>query len=328
MRLKMLKSLVRRFVGTALLFSGIVGVGTSLVLLLSSCFGYLPYSDRPGPGWWGRVHWPSWTEFVTYIGFAPWFAYFCLFFGLGLFGLCLVLGLASTTRWLNRLVGGVIAAAAAGLAVTAAGWYLALAAIGPDAAIVLGLLYGVFLFPRFIESRLRPMPAWARITVACCTIALFSYWLISPFLPYKPLPPVNYDLVRVTPGEKAVTSTSSVGSDIATDLAVMNLHGNVHGGIGGEGGGSGQNTPPIEMELIALEPITKEAKLAIPKTGHVIYVLKDGVWTAHPSILHKDKRTLTLEPGTDTRFDGGRVKLSEPGHLQPFTWYPGIPKGQ
>jgi len=129
----MLKSLVRRFVGTALLFSGIVGVGTSLVLLLSSCFGYLPYSDRPGPGWWGRVHWPSWTEFVTYIGFAPWFAYSCLFFGLGLFGLCLVLGLASTPRWLNRLVGGVIAAAAAGLAVTAAGWYLALAAIGPDA---------------------------------------------------------------------------------------------------------------------------------------------------------------------------------------------------
>jgi hypothetical protein len=160
MRPKMLKSLARRFAGTALLFSGIVGIGTSLVLLLSSCFGYLPYSDRPGPGWRGRVHWPSWTEFVTYIGFAPWFAYFCLFFGLGLFGLCLVLGVASTPRWLNRLVGGVIAAAAAGLAVMAAGWYLALAAIGPDAAIVLGLLYGVFLFPRFIESRSRPMPVW------------------------------------------------------------------------------------------------------------------------------------------------------------------------
>ncbi len=324
----MLKSLARRFAGTALLFSGIVGIGTSLLLLLSSCFGYLPYSDRPGPGWWGRVHWPSWAEFVSYIGFAPWFAYFCLFFGLGLFGLCLVLGVASTPRWLNRFVGGVIAAAAAGLAVMAAGWYLALAAIGPDAAIVLGLLYGVFLFPRFIESRSRPFPTWGRISIVCCATGLFSYWIVSPFLPHEPVAPVNYDLVRVTPGEKAVTSTSFVGSEVATELAAMNLQGTVHGGIGGGGGGSGQNAPPIEMELIALEPITKEVKLVIPKRGHVIYLLKNGEWTAHPSIVQKDKRILTLQPGTDPRFDGGRVKLSEQEHYQAFTWYPGIPKGQ
>jgi hypothetical protein len=108
----------------------------------------------------------------------------------------------------------------------------------------------------------------------------------------------------------------------------MNLRGNVHGGIGGGGGGSGQNAPPIDMELIALEPITSEAKLVIPKSGHVIYVLKNGTWTAHPSIVQKDKRTLTLEPGTDPRFDGGRVKLSEQKQFQAFMWYPGILKGQ
>ena len=324
----MLKSLGRRFAGTALLFSGIVGVGTSVVLLISSCVGYLPYSDRPGPGWWGRVHWPPWAEFVTYIGFAPWFAYFCLFFGLGLFGLCLVLGVTSTPRWLNRLVGGVIAAAAAGLAVMAAGWYLALAAIGPDAAIVLGLLYGVFLFPRFIESRSPPIAMWIRISAVSCVAALFLYWIASPFLPHEPLAPVNYDLVRVTPGEKAVTTTSFLGSQIAADVGVLNLRGDTHGGIGGGGGGSSQSVPPIEMELIALEPITKEAKLAIPKTGHVTYILKNEVWTAYPSITRKDKRTLTVEPGTDPRFDGGRVKLSEQGEFQAFTWYPGILKGR
>jgi hypothetical protein len=328
MRSKVLKSLGRRFAGTALLFSGIVSVGTSIVLLLSSCFGYLPYSDRPGPGWWGRVHWPSWAEFVTYIGFAPWFAYFCLFFGLGIFALCLVLGIASTPRWLNRLLGGVIAAAAAGLAVMGAGWYLALAAIGPDAAVVLGLLYGVFLFPRFIEPRHQPIAQWIRISIVSCATALFLYWIASPFLPHEPLAPINYDLVRITPGEKAVTATSFLGSDIAAELAALHLQGNAHGGIGDGGGGSGQNAPPIDMELIALEPITKEAKLAIPKTGHVIYILKNGVWTAHPSIVQKDKRTLTLEPGSDPRCDGGRVKLSEQEHFRAFTWYPTIPKGQ
>jgi hypothetical protein len=322
----MLKSLSRRFAGTTLLFSGIVGIGTSLVLLLSSCVGYLPYSDRPGPGWWGRVHWPSWAEAATYIGFAPWFAYFCLYFGLGLFGLSFALGVASTPRWLNRFLGGVIAAGAAGLAVAGAGWYVALAAIGPDVAIILGLLYGVFLFPRFIEPRSQPITIWVRISIVLCATALLLYWIASPFLPHQPLSAIKYNLVRVTPGEKAVTSTSFPGSEIKADLAALNLRGEAHGGIGSMES-SDQNASAIDVELVALEPITKEAKLAIPKTGHVIYVLQGGAWTPHPSISQKDKRTLTVEPGTDPRFDGGRVKLGKEGDFHAFTWYPVIPKG-
>ena len=325
--MEILKSWGRKFAGTALLFSGIVGVGTSFVLFVCSCLGYLPYSDRPGPGWWGQVHWPSWAEFVTYIGWAPWFAYSCLYFGLGLFGLCIALGVASTPRWLNRLLGGVIAAAAAGLAVMGAGWILALAAIGPDAAVVLGLLYGVFLFPRFIEPRSRQFAAWVRITTVFCVTALFAYWIAYPFLPHQPLPDINYDIMRVTPGEKTVTPTSFLGSDMAADLLALSLRGDTHGGIGGAGGGSDQNAPAIRMELVALEPITKRATIAIPKAGHVIYVLKNGTWTAHPAIAQKDKRSLTLEPGTDPRFDGGRVKLGE-GVFHAFTWYPVISKAQ
>ncbi len=182
MRMRLVKSLGRRFAGTALLFSGLVGIGTSFVLLLSSCLGYLPYSDRPGPGWWGRLHWPSWTEFATYIGFAPWFAYFCLYFGAGLFALSIVLGAASTPRWLNRLIGGLVAAVAAGLAVLGAGWMLALAAIGPDSALILGLLYGVFLFPRFIQPSPRPLPTWIRFSSVTFTTLLFLYWLVFSVL--------------------------------------------------------------------------------------------------------------------------------------------------
>jgi hypothetical protein len=209
-----------------------------------------------------------------------------------------------------------------------AGWFLALAAIGPDAALVLGLLYGVFLFPRFIQPRTQRISTWMRISAVSCTTALFLYWIASPFLPKRPIADIDYDLVRVTPGVKAVTSTSFLGSELAADLAVLDLRGDTHGGIGGGGGGSGQNAPPIDIELIALEPITKEAKLAVPKTGHVIYVLKNGVWTAHPSIVQKDKRTLTLEPGTDSHYDGGRVKLGKEANFRAFTWYPVISKGQ
>jgi hypothetical protein len=41
-------------VGTALLFSGLVGLGTSLILFLSSSVGYLPYSDRRCGTMWDR----------------------------------------------------------------------------------------------------------------------------------------------------------------------------------------------------------------------------------------------------------------------------------
>jgi hypothetical protein len=327
MRTQLLKSLGSRFAGTALLFSGIVGVGTSLVLLLSSSFGYLPYSDRPGPGWWGRVHWPSWAEFANYIGFSPWFAYFCFYFGLGLFGLCLVLGVASTPRWLNRLLGGAIAAAAAGLAVMGAGWYFALAEIGPDSAIILGLLYGVFLFPRFVQPRTQPVKMWIRISIVSCSAAIFLYWIVSPLLPKKPAPVVSYYLMRVTAGEKPIVASADARRGISDEIAALKLRGDTHGGIGSSSG-YGQDAPHIDVELIALEPITKEAQLAIPETGYALYVLRNGVWTAHPSILKKDRQTLTIEPGTDSHFDGGRLRFGKETDFHSFTWYPVIPKGQ
>ncbi len=323
MRSQLLKSLGQRFAGTALLFSGIVGIGTSLVLLFANSLGYLPYSDRPGPGWWGRVHWPSWVEFANYIGFSPFFAYFCLYYGLGLFALSLVLGVASTPRWFNRLLGGPIAAAAAGLAVVGAGWYFALAEIGPDAAIILGLLYGVFLFPRFIQPRPQPLAMWIRMGTVFCTASLFLFWIVSPFLPQKPLQSISYDLVRVTPGQDVVVAPYH-GAGISNELAALALRGQTHGGIGT----GGTNAPHVDLELIALEPITKEARLAIPETGYVLYVLKDGVWTSHPSILKKDRRTLTIRPGTDPQYDGGRVQLGKETDFTAFTWYPTIPKGQ
>lgn len=324
--MQLLKSLGRGFAGTALLFSVVVAVGTSLVLLVSSCVGYLPYSDRPGPGWWGRVHWPYWGEFVTYVGFTPWFAYFCLFFGLGLFALSLVLGIASTPRWLNRLLGGVIAALAAGLAVLAGGWYFALAEIGPDAALILGLLYGVFLFPHFIQPRRKPFSMWIRVPVVTCAAAVFLYWIVSPLLPRRPIPNVRYELMRVTAGDDAVVAASDEGMGISNELAALKLHGQTHGGIRGLGGSSEGSA--IDVELIALEPISKVAKLAIPKAGYVVYVLRDGVWTAHPSIIEKDKRILTIEPGIDARYDGGRVKLGKEAKFNAFTWYPTIPRGR
>jgi hypothetical protein len=216
---------------------------------------------------------------------------------------------------------------AAALAVMAGGWYFALAQVGPDAALVLGLLYGVFLFPHFIQPRRQPFAMWIRISVVACATALLLGWMIFPLLPRKPISEVRFDLVRVTTGEKSVVAPSLEGAGVSGELAALNIRGETHGGVE-QTGGAPQNAPQIDVQLIALGPITKEAKLAIPKMGFVVYVLKGGVWTAHPSILAKDKRTLTIEPGTDPQYDGGRVKLGKEAKFSEFTWYPAIRKGQ
>jgi len=224
-------------------------------------------------------------------------------------------------------LGGTIAAAAAGLAVMGAGWYVALAEIGPDSAIILGLLYGVFLFPRFIQPRTQPARRWVRISAVSCSTAIFLYWIASPFLPKKPVAEVSYDLRRITAGEKPIVASAGETSGISDEIAALKLHGNAHGGIGGSAG-PGQGVPRVDVELIALEPITKEVQLAIPETGYVLYVLRGGGWTAYPSIRKRDKRTLTIEPGTDPHYDGGRLKLGKETDFHSFTWYPVIPKGQ
>jgi hypothetical protein len=209
----------------------------------------------------------------------------------------------------------------------AAGWYLALAEIGPDSAIIIGLLYGVFLFPRFIQPRSHPVSMWIRISVVACSAAIFLYWIASPLLPKKPVPDVSYDLIRVTEGEKGVVVSADKRRGISDEIASLKLRGDVHGGVGGSSG-SGQSVQPIDVELIALEPITKDTQLAIPETGHALYVLKNGVWTAHPSIMKKDGRTLTIGPGTDPHYDGGRLRFGKEADFHSFTWYPVIPKGQ
>lgn len=312
-----------QFCGTTLLFSAFVSLTTSCVLLFASALGYLSYSDRPGPGWLGHIHWPSLAEIGTYLGFAPWFAYFCLFFGLGFFLLSLVLSFASTPKWLTRVIGGVIGASAAGLSVAAAGWYLALATIGPDSAMLAGLLYGVFLFPRFVFPREQRIAIWQRsITIAVASGA-FILWIVWPLIPKKPVPGVALIVNRVTPGPVPVDWQPSQYFRAETwgELSNLRLTGELHGGVQSTISGEGQE---IEVAVIALQPIDREYRMTLPANGHVVYVLHDGRLEPHPAFTKKDKRTIILKPGVDSKWDGGQISLGQ--SFSPYTWYPTIPR--
>ena len=319
-RMKRLRALAAQFARTTLLFSITVAFGTTLVMLFVSSLGYLPYSDRPGTGWWSRVHVPSLTEIGSYLGFAPWFCYFCLYFGGGLFVLSVLLGWAHCPRWLVRVIGAITAGPAAALAVAAGGWYIALAAIGPDTALVVGLAYGAFLFPKSIRYPETKRPVWMRASCISLATIAFLTWVAWPLLPKTPVHALTIEIDRITPGPNSVKwqQTAYLRPETWSAIKALHLSGELHGGAQSSISGA---DPDTQIVIIATQDIDRKYRLSIPKSGYVVYVVRNGIAEAHPAIAESDKRSVILEPGSDRQFSGARFALSgeEP---RPFTWYP------
>jgi hypothetical protein len=320
----------KQFAGTILLFSFLVATATAIWMLVASSVGYLPYSDRPGVGWKLTAHWPSFAEIGSYLGFIPFFVILLWFFGAAFFVLAIVLGLVSLPRWSVRVIGGVVGLATAGMGVAGAGWYIALSGTGPLVGAVAGLVYGVFLFPLFVVRRERLFPLWVRLAVAILAPALILFWVVSPLLPRAPVPALNYDVLRITPGDKLVADQmNSYDSPTVREIVrSLQIRGQIHSGIGGASAGD-NNVPGIQVQVYLLEPIREESKLALPQGGVVVYVLRSGHWTATPANFVQGKQFLTIRPlqsheGREGLNEGGEVKVGN-GKFEPFHCYPVIP---
>ena len=135
----------------------------SLLVLVNS-IGYLPYSDRPGPGW-HAPHFPGIAEVHFFIGFATLLFTATAFCGL-IFALAgLVLSFCSTPRWGLRIVAVPTAFLASGLMMGAVGWMIAISSVGIYIAAACGALWGLFLFPALIPRMRYLLPVAARVAV-------------------------------------------------------------------------------------------------------------------------------------------------------------------
>ena len=135
---------------TALYLAVVVG-GLTTFLILSPLAGYLPYSDRPGAGWFGRFPAIGWTEFWSntwqMLGFG---AFIALLIAIG--GMVSVVCIRAIERaraplWAVRAVGGLITGVITGYFVLGASWYLALSQAGVVVAVILGGIAGAFVLP-------------------------------------------------------------------------------------------------------------------------------------------------------------------------------------
>jgi hypothetical protein len=116
--------------------------GTFILLVVVSAIGYLPYSDRPGPGWYA-AHIPNLQEVGYYASWATFFVGpFALLWGMLLFVQVRALGWLATPRWLVRTVASVFALFLSLLGLAAAGWYIAIAGAVVYGGAAIGALFG------------------------------------------------------------------------------------------------------------------------------------------------------------------------------------------
>lgn len=137
---------------TALRFSAVLAGGITVFLMVAPLFGYLPYSDRPGPGWYGRFPTMSLEQFAEHalnmLGHGLFLALLLPIPALMVVGIVRVceawFGRGGAMPAVGALVGGLVG----GLWMLMAGWYISAGAPLFSLAVVLGALAGGAVAPR------------------------------------------------------------------------------------------------------------------------------------------------------------------------------------
>ena len=125
--------------------------GVFCFLSLSPVFGYLAYSDRPGPGWHRTppVTWRVFWGIVVFLfGWLTLLLPYAIVAGLILYTLTRLLERVRVPRPAVAVVAAVLAALVSGYLVNAIGWYIAIAESPVYFAMVFGALFGGLLLPR------------------------------------------------------------------------------------------------------------------------------------------------------------------------------------
>jgi hypothetical protein len=158
------------FVKLVLTYCAALCGGVLLAMTVSAYIGYLPYSDRPGPGWYGPRLLPL-DEVAYYLEFATLLlSRVTAIAAVTFFLLARVLGALRLPKWAIAAYGALTIGLVSLIAVAAAGWYIAVGAFAVYAGGVIGLLYGILVLPRFAH----PLAAEGR---------RWWHWVLSPLAP-------------------------------------------------------------------------------------------------------------------------------------------------
>ena len=304
----------------AILYAAVLGGGVFLLLVVSSAIGYLPYSDRPGPGWFSP-HLPTLQELRFFGSWAFFFVGpFALFWGAVLFLFVRLTGWLGAPKWLLRVLGGFFAGALGLLGIAAAGWYIALSAAAVYGGAILGVIFGAILLPRFAILRLEPQRAWWQWAAIAGSAVLLAGGIVYPLLPNLDAQSLEVRIMRLVPGpEKITVESSGLKQTEVTVLNSLGLHGKLHGGLQSISGGGDKKARVL---IVVRAPISSKITFREPKATNVVYVQDGDRWNMYPRDAPTLRKSITLtpEPG---EYEGLSM-AEESGNPRAFTWYPPI----
>lgn len=242
-----------------------------LLLAVNSC-GYLPYSDRPGPGW-QRPHLPSKGELQFFLGFALLVLRGSALYG-GLFAaLAGLLGFCRTPRWGLRIIATPLAFISSGIMMASAGWMIAISSMGVYTAAICGGLWGLLSFPRLVPRASYTPPLALRIVAPLILLAVGGYWLIRPLLPNRALTNAKVEIIQRNATGGAPLSFAYLGPGFAGNVHDANKYASVSRL---EFTTDGKNQ--VRVLLIVDDPQPVAHTFVLPRTGTVVYRQSHGVW--------------------------------------------------
>jgi len=126
--------------------------GTTLFLILSPVAGYVPYSDRPGPGWHGKPFEITWRGFLgnagDMLGFGIFLSLYAVFSAAILYILVRLLEKFCVHKVAVAAISAILSGLLSSYILAAIGWYIAIGFAAIIVSLILGIIFGVFVLPK------------------------------------------------------------------------------------------------------------------------------------------------------------------------------------
>jgi hypothetical protein len=302
------------------LYVAVVAAGTLLFLIGSSIVGYLPYSDRPGPGWERGVF--SWSEVRFFVGWLPILIYFLLYLGAALFPFARLLGWFRSPRWLLRVFGGLFAGVAALIGLLAAGWYIAISQYPVYAGALAGTIYGAILLPHFSGVSRGGPRSWKHWTGIAATILVCGAVVAYPLLPKQSEQSLEVLYVRVLPGSGDLAADAQ-GSNLTQDeLQLLKSLGLTGTPVMGMQLYLSSGPAKARAVIVFTGELQSRTELPEPRRTHVVYVQQGSGWKMYPPSGPTIRSKIKFWPSTKDPTEIEEQVDPAIGPPGEFSWYP------
>jgi len=148
-------ALFRQFIIAVIAFESVVIGGIALFMAVGMLVGYLPYSDRPGPGWYGPSETiPSLPVVWQWLHLNYWAP---PMYAAAVFLLVKTISVVpKLPRMVIRIIGTLLTAFVALFWVLATGWYFSLSLSVQWVSLAFSILYGAWVLPTIIYGKRAP----------------------------------------------------------------------------------------------------------------------------------------------------------------------------